>query len=585
MIPPVVGDETASPGERELFQRFASEPETEDWVVLHSLDVPHHRRQLMGEIDFVIAVPGQGVLCLEVKSHHSIRRDQDGLWRLGQHPPTRVGPFRQASEGMHSLRKHVGSRLPEFRQVLFWSAVCFTNVSFALRNPAEWHQWQVIDAAALNKKPLARLIQDVLTRARRLAASRATTARWFNDERSTPSARQVESLVNVLRPTFEFFESPKSRRRQREDELLRYTAEQFVALDAMNPALNPRVLFEGAAGTGKTLLALEEARRLVLRGERVLVCCFNRLLGIWLKKEAEPLGSQATTTTFHRYLLDLTGASVPQNPAEAFWQEILPNLALERVLSDQHFEPFDILIVDEAQDLLKDGYLDVLDAIVNGGLGHGRWRFFGDFEQQALYGSSCLPISHVLAQRSPGVPRYLLTRNCRNTPRIAAFTQLLAGFDKGYGSILRPDTGIEPETIYYDSTAGQDRELVKLLDQLFAEGYRGQEIVILSTRANGSAAESITTPPWLDRLKPAEAQQPGRIRYCTVHSYKGLEAPVVIVTDVTSMGTVADKSLFYVAITRATERLYVFLPTSLKPTVLELLLQSKQGNRNDKPQS
>jgi hypothetical protein len=573
MIPPVVGDETASPGEKELFRRFRLEPGTDGWVVLHSLDVPDHRRQLMGEIDFVIAVPGQGVLCLEVKSNQSVRRDPDGVWHLGQRRPTRTGPFRQASEAMHSLREYVFRRAPELRRILFWSAVCFTRVPFSIRSPAEWHDWQVIDAAALRSRPLATLITAILVQARSFTASKPSAA-WFDPGSPQPTPEQIESLIRILRPSFEFFESPKSRRRQREDELLRYTTEQFVALDAMNPELNPRVVFEGAAGTGKTLLALEETRRSVLRQERVLLCCFNRLLGSWLKKEAEPLGDRVTATTFHRYLLSLTSMTVPGNADDRFWQQTLPDLALEKSLNDgEHFEPFDILILDEAQDLLRDSYLNVLDAVLNGGLADGHWRFFGDFEQQAIYGSSCLDIRDVLAKRAPSTPRYLLTRNCRNTPRIASFVQLLGGFGKGYGQVLRPDTGVEPETIYVDSPADQERKLVALLERLFGDGYSGREIVILSPQAKGSAAERIASAPLADRLTPASAETPGGIRYGTVHSFKGLEAPVIIVTDVTSIGTIADQSLFYVAVTRATDRLYVLASASLKPAVLDLLLR------------
>lgn len=119
LIPTVIGEETASPGERELFEKFQSEAGSEGWAVLHSLDVPRHRRQLMGEIDFVIAVPGLGVLCLEVKSHRSVRRDPDGMWHLGQDTRTRQGPFRQASEAMHSLREYVTARAPELGGTLF----------------------------------------------------------------------------------------------------------------------------------------------------------------------------------------------------------------------------------------------------------------------------------------------------------------------------------------------------------------------------------------------------------------------------------------------------------------------------------
>lgn len=577
MIPPVVGNETTSPGEKELFARFAAEPGTDGWAVLHSLDVPRHRRQLMGEIDFVVAVPNEGVLCLEVKSHRSVRRDPDGLWHLGQDAPTRTGPFRQASEGMHSLREFVTSRSPDLGGLLFWSGVCFTHVAFTLQSPAEWHDWQVIDAAELRARPLSSSISAVLAHAREHVAA-SPSGGWFDPASPEPTIEQVASMVKVLRPGFEFFESPKARRRQREEELRRYTEEQFVALDAMHPELNPRVVFEGPAGTGKTILALEEARRSVLRGDSVFLGCFNRLLGNWLKNEAEPIASNATVSTFHRYLLQLTDLSVPTGADSLFWEEELPDAALERSLAPG-FEPFDVLILDEAQDLLRDSYLNVMDALVQGGLAAGRWRFFGDFEKQAIYGSGSLPIADVLAARAPGTPRFLLTKNCRNTPRIASFVKLLAAYERGYGDVLRPDSGVEPETIYYDSPDDQDRKLVELLDRLFTDGYSGREIVVLSPRAAGSAAERLTEPPWGDRLKPASEERPGGIRYCTVQAFKGLEAPVVIVTDISSIGTEADHSLFYVAVTRATERLYVLASSQVKPAVLELLLRQPSNGR------
>jgi hypothetical protein len=569
MIPRVIGAETSSPGEREIFERFKTDSGAADWVVLHSLDVPRHRRQVMGEIDFVIMMPGQGVLCLEVKSHRTVSRDADGLWHLGQDPPTRTGPFRQASEGMHSLREYVAERAPELRGILFWSAVCFTHVAFAITSPAEWHSWQVVDISALRARPLSESLSAVIVHARALVSSKPTGT-WLSAPGAEPTSAQVDSIVRILRPGFEFFESPKSRRRQRDDELRRFTSEQFGALDAMDPEVNRRVVFEGPAGTGKTLLAIEETRRSTLRGEQVLLCCFNRLLGSWLRKEVEPFGNQVRCSTFHRLLLDVAGVSPPADASSAFWNGALPDAALEGVLSGR-VEPFDIAIIDEAQDLLRDSYLNVLDALVAGGLREGRWRFFGDFEQQSIYRSSGAAIGDVLAVRAPGTPRYRLRKNCRNTPRIASFVTLLAAFERGYSEVLRADTGIEPEMLYYDSNAAQTAMLEELLARLYDEGYSGREIVILSPRVDAVAGQ-LKDPPWVDRVKPAETELPGGIRFCTVQAFKGLEAPVVIITDVTSVGTPDDHSLFYVAVTRATERLYVLASSVVKSAVLERLL-------------
>lgn len=573
MIPPVVGEETSSPGERDLFDRFKTDPGATDWVVLHSLDVPRHRRQVMGEIDFVVVMPGQGVLCLEVKSHRTVRRDLDGLWHLGQDPPTRTGPFRQASEGMHSLREYVAERAPELRGILFWSAVCFTHVPFTITSPAEWHSWQVIDIAALRARPLSESLSAVIENARTLVSSKPT-GKWLPAPGAEPTSAQVDSIVKILRPGFEFFESPKSRRRQRDDELRRFTSEQFAALDAMDPEVNPRVVFEGPAGTGKTLLAIEEARRSTLRGERVLLCCFNRLLGSWIRKEVEPFGDQVRCSTFHRLLLDVACVSPPVGAGSTFWNDDLPDAALEAVLSGR-VEPFDVAILDEAQDLLRDSYLDVLDALFAGGLREGRWRFFGDFEQQSIYGSNTAAIRDVLAERAPGTPRYRLRKNCRNTPRIASFVTLLAAFERGYPEVLRADTGIEPEMLYYDSNAAQVAMLQELLARLYDEGYSGREIVILSPRVDAAAAQ-LKDPPWSDRVKPAETELPGGIRYCTIQAFKGLEAPVVIIADITSVGTADDHSLFYVGVTRATERLYVLASSDLKSAVVQLLLTRPQ---------
>lgn len=569
MIPPVVGEETSSPGERDIFRKFQRELGTEGWVILHSLDLPRHRRQIMGEIDFVIAVPGMGVLCLEVKSHRSVRRDADGLWHLGQDQPNRVGPFRQASEGTHSLRDFVTRRAPDLSGTLFWSAVCFTHLPFTLSAPAEWHQWQVIDSGALGARPLSQLVTSVLEHARQ-HASASPTAAWFRAEDGTPTTDQVESLVRILRPSFEFFESAKSRRRQRDEELRRYTEEQHNALEAMEA--NQRVVFEGAAGTGKTLLALEETRRAIQRGERVLLCCFNSLLGNWLKREAEPFGGAVTTSTFHGLLRNLTGLKVPLDAGHDFWDRELPEAAVDRLLQGD-FAPFDLLVIDEAQDLLRNNFLDVFELLLEKGLKDGRWRMFGDFEQQAIYGQSSLSVSDFIATRADGTARFALKKNCRNTPRIASFVKLLAAFERGYADVLRPDNGMEPETIYWSSPQEQDSKLLEVLNRMFSEGYSGREIVILSTRADGCAAERIGDPVWRDRIREAQSGDQGGPRYCTVHSFKGLEAPVVIVTDIVSIGNEADASLFYTAVTRATDRLFVLVPSQLKPLVRDLLLR------------
>src|SRR5665811_669399 len=106
MMPPYC-PASAPPGERALFNILASDPETGDWIVLHSLCLATHVRQVQGEADFVFIVPDHGVAVIEVKSHLSVERLADGRWKLGSQQPTTRSPFQQASDSMHSIRDYL----------------------------------------------------------------------------------------------------------------------------------------------------------------------------------------------------------------------------------------------------------------------------------------------------------------------------------------------------------------------------------------------------------------------------------------------------------------------------------------------
>ena len=75
MIPPEIPSTTPS-GESILFYKLRDDPGTNGWFVLHSLDIRRHRTKAEGEIDMVILIPEQGILCLEVKgcevSRHTV---------------------------------------------------------------------------------------------------------------------------------------------------------------------------------------------------------------------------------------------------------------------------------------------------------------------------------------------------------------------------------------------------------------------------------------------------------------------------------------------------------------------------------
>lgn len=593
MTPPTIDPDTPSEGERLIFEQFAADDSRPDWTVLHSLDIARHRRQLAGEVDFLVIAPGLGVLVLEVKGCHRLKR-KHGLWYYGGGTEGRSrSPFRQASEAMHSLRERLTKRESSLSGVLFWSAVCFPYVDFTDQSE-EWTPWQVIDRSRLAQRPLAECVESVLRQARDRAAELRLA--WFDPAAGEPAREQADRILGALRGDFEFFDSPKVRARRAEEEIRRYTEEQFRALDQMRRT--PRVVFDGPAGTGKTLLALEAARRGHAAGRSVLFLCFNRPLALWLQDQAAELLAAGrtpamTVRTLHQYMVDVAGPSVRGSPAdgETYWDEALPQAATERLLENwERLERterdglpssslgptlgiYDELIVDEAQDVVRDCFLDVLDLSVRGGLSEGTWRMFGDFAWQTIYDDT-VSLDGFCEGRGANCPQIPLDENCRNTPRVAALACSAGDVAPGYSRVLRPDDGIDPEVRYYADAAGQALLLQSVLQELYDEQFTGPQVAVLSTKSDERAvAPRLPDQSWRDRLQPLIENQDfatvvntrtGRTHYSSIHRFKGLEANAVVVTDVERLDSARERSLVYVGATRAKHRLVVLAHESLR---------------------
>jgi hypothetical protein len=574
ILPADIYDACPSPGEREIFFRLKNSQDIDDWVVLHSLDMALHVRRISGEADFVILAPQLGILCIEVKACTRLRRNDQGWWYGNDPSPDPRGPFRQASEAMHTIRQHIVKVRPDLSNIVCWSAVVFPYVDFSVHSD-EWHDWQIIDARRFRSGALSDLLRRVLLRARSYLHQKSSP--WFRIDDQRPTFKQISEIASLLRPSFEVFASPKIRAREVERELKRYTTEQYGALDAL--ATNPRVIFTGPAGTGKTLLAIEAARRSASLGNRVLFLCFNRYLAQWLSDQTSTISPQVTVSTLHRYMLSVCDLSNPPNErGQVFWEAELPVMALGALLeAPSEANHYDELVVDEAQDILRPDYLDVLDVSLRGGLSSGRWRLFGVFEKQSLYTTGEDNPIGVLRQRAAASVEFSLRNNCRNPPRIACLAHLLGRLAPDYTKVLRPDNGVEPDLLYYQDAADQRRLLISQLQVCFDEGIRPDEVVVLSCRGDQySIANSLLASPW--PLRSFQDRTVRDVGYCSIHAFKGLEARAVILTDINELTPSGTADLFYIGVTRAVERLTLLVNQAARGSIINALLHGSTKN-------
>lgn len=550
MIPPVV-DESSPPGEVLLHRLLAAAPGTDDWVVLHSVRIADHPHQQRGEADFVVVVPGEGVAVLEVKSHQSVSRDDDGRWRLGSARATWKSPFAQADDAKFAIEKYLSRRMGTY-DVHIESAVWFTHTRARseLVGQFEWADWQVLDSGDVADGPAAAAdcVVRLIRRGRQHRSerdARAPRGAGF----APPKARQ---LADLLRPVVDVHVDAGDVRRQRDDELARLMDGQMELLDCMRG--NRRLLVTGPAGCGKTFMALRLAREESAAGHRGLLLCFNHALEQHLQREASDIGG-LRVATLPGLMVELSGLEAQPHADKDFWERRVAAAAWESLV-DAGAPQFDYLLVDEAQDVCRSAWLDVLDQLVAGGLRNGRCVFFGDFQDQVIYAEHP---GEALVAAAGEMPSFDLPINCRNTPAIAQEARRLGGPDAVEVRCRRRADGEQPVHVIYETEEQQQQLLVESVRRLRDEGFGLREIAILSRYRDSAAARCVD--PWLAPklvdVRRGGDVTPSSVQFSTIHSFKGLESPAVILTDITESGRGPYYDLMNVGITRARDRLVV----------------------------
>lgn len=502
--------DTRSSAELRLFDQLRASFAGSDkagWFAMHSLNLPKHEYKRFGEIDFVVCGP-DGLFVLEVKGGRV--SCHDGAWetrnRYGQVEHLRESPFRQAESALHGLRKRFPASLAS--NLVIGYGVVMPDVE-NLPVGAEWDRATLADARDF--RMFERWLERLIAHWRAKATRKVT---FMPD--------QLRAMQQHLRPDFEAVMPLHSSAHEIEKRIARLTEDQIGLIDIVEA--NARVICSGGAGTGKTMLAQELAKRWSAEGVRVVLACHSPWLKAYLAKSAAP---GVTVTLVESIQVTARRAGI---------------------------DKFEALIVDEGQDLLNMEALSRLDDVLQGGIENGRWCFFHDRNNQSgLCGEYSPDAYEYLKSFAPA--RIPLKTNCRNTLQILNCIQDSLNADLG-------TSGVGNGPVVRETTVATVAEAVNALreelDRLVnKDGFDSSEIVILSPNALTQSCAALLPNEYhlriteLDEYSPRGASS-GSIGFAQIDNFKGLESQVVVLVDlpVPSIESPA-RALQYVGMSRA----------------------------------
>ena len=481
------------------------------------------------EADLILLLPDFGVLVVEVKGGSVWR--VDGEWYQSRGGGTvRIDPVDQVRSCRYGLRTYVERDPRSYaggrRRVRWAHAVVLPNTEL----PADFDvpdcpRWMVADRTDLPE--LASLLRDVLAR---------------QDTENRPlEVDDAEVILEILAGRGRSQRDLVAEADERDAEADRLTESQAMILSAARQ-LN-RVEVRGGAGSGKTWLAMEQARRLTKEGKRVALMCYSRGLAAYLRRAVDNL-SRRERPAYVGEFFELGrhwGAQLLADDVrdDDFWDHRLPRQMLELADALPPGHKFDAVVIDEAQDFADDWWPVVLASLKDeeaGGL-----FVFSDEGQRvfARYGQPPVPL----------VP-LMLDQNLRNTKQIAKTFDSLAPIR------MRLFGGDGPAVRFVECPAEDALEAGDdAVEQLVEEGWRPEDIALLTTgsrHTEQSQRQKEGAKAYWDTFWDAD-----QVFYGHVLGFKGLERrAVVLVLNEKDIGDRSRERL-YVGLSRARDQLVV----------------------------
>jgi phosphoglycolate phosphatase-like HAD superfamily hydrolase len=494
----------------------------DDAALLHSVMLTE--RAVEHEADLVVAWPGVGIAVIEVKGGQVSRHD--GQWYQSSGGNTRPlrDPVRQAQDCKHVLRRLLAERHSAAAAARRAHLVAFP---FTDIRPG-WGYAGCTRDMILARNNLATSADRIHTAIDRHGAGHAPL-----------TGDGLESLLEVLEGELPEQTSLLSWAEENEAYVDQLTRDQARVVRILREQRRLKVI--GGAGSGKTWLALEQARYLAARGERIALVCYSRGLARFLQRMTAtwPPGHRpAYVGLFHALPLQWGADSPP--PEEDFaasvvyYEERLPTQMAQLAASLGEEEKYDAIIVDEAQDIGAPWWPPTLACLRDPATG-GLYAFL-DEAQRVFERQGEVPIP---------LPPIVLDENIRNTKQIAQVFGSLGAAQARYRGMSGPPVRFvqcSPDEAVHEADAQVDR--------LLAEGWEPGQIALLVTgKRHQLQKEALDFHGWDGYWDDFFAA--ADVFYGHVLGFKGLERPAVVLAVNGIHDETRSREYLYVGLSRA----------------------------------
>jgi len=521
-------DDTTSDAELLLTAAFENLPEP--FTVLHAVKWFARTLGTVGEIDFLIAHPDYGMLVMEVKGGQITI--ENGRW-YSTSQTGRTNEIKDPCEQAERNRRALHDWLeldPRTKGIPFalFPAVALPDSSVRGDVRPDCPQDIFIDMTHLDQLE-GRLL--------------AIFSYWSNhaDTRNATMGgkRAVDAMIDLLVPTRSLQPRIVEQFARENRQIEALTQQQFKILKMLRYQRRAAVI--GGAGTGKTLLAMEKATQLAESGLRVLFVCYNKNLMTWVKSHLQH--EYIDVHTFHALVSHMVRQSRIGVPRGDFYEQA-PDLLLDatNILHAPDADSdllYDAIVVDEGQDFEDTWWIGLLETLKDPET--SVFYVFFDDNQRIFTQISQVPME--------GDPLYL-DENLRNTQHIH---ERLKPYSRTPDVECIGPEGRPIEIIPAETEDEQKRELQRILHRLVNdEGVPSEDIIILTPasqkrsqwQSDDQLGNFIIT--W-----QLDTEMSMAVRICTIHSYKGLESPVIILTELDKLREEKHDQLLYVGLSRA----------------------------------